>query len=221
MTQTLTYFLFLATFLLGAYALHRRLAGRRAWMLLLTAYRRRSAGRLEEAVRLLESATRLAPRLAEAHAELAVTRLALGRDPAAVRAGFEIALKLDPRQVAARYGLGFVLLHRFAEAEPAIVQLKAALALDPDYFAAWNTYGLALLARGDRAGAEAAFTRAHFLDPDAPEAENNLGVVRAREGRASEAVVHLRHALEGGEDLSTRANLERVQGAARKASDPA
>jgi len=55
----------------------------------------------------------------------------------------------------------------------------------------------------------ASFTKALEIRPNYPEAQNNLGVALARQGRLNEAIAHFNEALRLKPDyVQARANLE-------------
>lgn len=70
----------------------------------------------------------------------------------------------------------------------------------PENGRGWMNYGLALMERGEYAGAETAFLRALALAPAYSYAHVNLGVVKAATGRAAEAERSFRQGLALGKD---------------------
>jgi tetratricopeptide (TPR) repeat protein len=83
----------------------------------------------------------------------------------------------------------------------------------------WMNYGLALMARGDRAGAEAAYLKALDLVPSYLYLHVNLGILRASIGKDREAEEHFKKALElGAENPGSRVYYARFL--SRRGRDP-
>jgi serine/threonine-protein kinase len=72
---------------------------------------------------------------------------------------------------------------------------RAALAVRPQSVAAYNNLGAALLDRGDKAGAVAAYQKAVALEPGAVAAHNGLGLVLKTQGNLAAAVAEFQKAL--------------------------
>jgi protein O-GlcNAc transferase len=86
-------------------------------------------GRLEEAVRLLERAVKLQPRLTPAYCNLAMLEAALGRVDEAC-ANYRRALEIEPDRADVRHALGVALL-RGGRLDEAIFALREAAAAKP------------------------------------------------------------------------------------------
>lgn len=86
-------------------------------------------GRLEEAIRLLERAVKLQPRLTPAYCNLAMLEAALGRIDEAC-ANYRRALEIEPDRADVRHGLGVALL-RGGRLDEAIGALREAAKAKP------------------------------------------------------------------------------------------
>ena len=101
-------------------------------------------------------ALELAPDLAEAHRNYAVT---LGYGSPEAQAHLRRAAALDPNNAESMIGLG--VAHAAAgEFDQELAAFRRALELDPLWFRTTGTVGIALADRGDRTGAEAVARRA-------------------------------------------------------------
>lgn len=142
---------------------------------------KRAAAATRQAVEEYETAVRLEPKFAEAHARLAQaywiffswgwdrpgvpaeSMLALGRGAA------ELALKLQPN--ASEAWMAFADISQFSHPLDYREVLRAAeraVTLDPRNAEAWHTYGGALVEAGRDSDAAAALQRALALDPIRP-----------------------------------------------------
>ncbi len=127
-------------------------------------------------------------------------RLAMGRAYALGGAGgqaedqFRQTLALAPGLPAALWSLSDLLMkaERGAEAEPLLLALIAAR---PDDALAWERLGVLRRARGDSAGALAAFTEAATRLPDHPRTIGNLAAGLIEAGRAEAALLRIAPAL--------------------------
>ncbi|MFY9554429.1 MAG: tetratricopeptide repeat protein [Blastocatellia bacterium] len=101
--------------------------------------------------------------------------------PAAARAEFENALKLDASLIASRYQLGVVLLAAgdAAGAEGALVQVTQS---EPRWTPAHNALGSAYYAEGKYADAITAYQRAIAIEGNNPFAVAGLGLARVGKG---------------------------------------
>jgi tetratricopeptide (TPR) repeat protein len=134
----------------------------------------------DEALRLLERATRARPGAASLHDLRGRTLLALGRNAEATSA-FEAALSLDPSHARALAGLG-VLAYARGDAAAALGYLERASTADrddPDI--AYRTAQL-LLAAKHSAEAEASLRALLLRDPAHAGAANDLAWLAASEG---------------------------------------
>jgi protein O-GlcNAc transferase len=87
-------------------------------------------GRLDDAVRLLERAVKVQPRLTPAYCNLAMLEAALGRIDEAC-ANYRRALEIEPDRADVRHALGAALL-RGGRLDEAIAALREAAAAKPD-----------------------------------------------------------------------------------------
>jgi len=123
---------------------------------------------------------------AMAHAERA--RVAAQRGSAAEAvAAYEAALRLDPANVDAHRGLGFVLASQGQTAE-AIVHYREAIRLAPEDPAAHNNLAIALEEAGQLEEATREYAETVRLAPGEPGPRLNLGVVLAGQGRLDDAI---------------------------------
>jgi tetratricopeptide (TPR) repeat protein len=83
-------------------------------------------------------------------------------------------------------------LRRYDEA---VVQLDAAIRLEPTHAKAYYNLGLARAGQGRAAEADAAYRRSIALDPEGGEAHYNLGLLLAGQGKLDEAAVEYRRAI--------------------------
>lgn len=142
-------------------------------------------GRLDEAVRHLEEAVRIAPRDVVARNNLGAALFALGRlDEAGEQ--FRLASEIDPSDALARANLGAVARRR-GDAAIAEARFLEALALDPECMLARSERGLLLAAEGRTDEAIREFREAVRIRPNDPEARYNLGTALAGAGRHAEA----------------------------------
>src|SRR5262249_37010412 len=111
---------------------------------------------------------------------LAAAAVALGQDKPATPAEQYQALRKEHDKAPGKFPQNAVgaLMQIITQA----TSDRLSHAPDPDSPEAWNNRGAGWYARGDVAGALAAFDRALELRPDYPEALNNRGIVRHRLG---------------------------------------
>ena len=107
-----------------------------------------------------------------ARSELA-SLLADGRDWHGALQQYEQILKLRPGDLESRYGLVDALAH-MGDHDRVITELQVALSLDKANPATHYNLGVALLAKGRRHEAQAAFREALSLKPDYVEARAGL-----------------------------------------------
>jgi predicted O-linked N-acetylglucosamine transferase (SPINDLY family) len=103
-------------------------------------------------------------------------------------------LDAEPGNFPARHMLGLVRYQEGAAGE-ALIQIDAALELNPGVAEAWSNYGLVLTALERFSDALDAFNRAIALKPDYAEAFNNRAIVLTRLKREEEAVGDCQSAL--------------------------
>lgn len=146
-------------------------------------------GNPEAALRDLDAALRLAPRLAEGHALRGRVRLTLGQDEAA-RADLDEAIWLDSRLAPAYQARG-TLEARHGRLTAALADLDRATALDPDDPATLAERGALHVRRDDRPAARADFARALRLAPNHIPALLGRAQLRAAAGTYDEALADL------------------------------
>lgn len=149
------------------------------------------AGRHQDAIALLQAATKAEPDLFDAFLVLAQVQLTEG-DLVAAEKNYRCALRLAPKSQVALLGLAVLLNQtaRPAEAE-ALLQTAAGDVAKP---APWQsriacTLGLSLEAQGRKDEAVAAWRRAIALDPANMEAHRELNALLYRMGREDEFLV--------------------------------
>jgi len=151
------------------------------------------AGRVEEALPLLERAVRIAPRDPKARNGLGY---ALSLDERALEAQeqFRAAVELAPDYVEARSNLGIALAWtgRYAEARD---QLLEALRLDPGYAEAHNNLGKVYGLLSMREASIASYRRALERKPTMLAARFNLGAALFKADRPAEAAAVLEEVL--------------------------
>ncbi len=129
---------------------------------------------------------------------------ALGQ-PEAAAAGFRAVLAQDPSSMAARRGLGRVLLHR--DPVPAAAEFRAVLAAAPRDAAAWNDLGIARDLQGKHVAAQAAYRAALAAQPGLRAAQVNLALSLALGGNPAEGVRLLRPLAPPGAPERVRQDL--------------
>jgi tetratricopeptide (TPR) repeat protein len=134
-------------------------------------------GSHEEAATWFEKAIELAPRYADAHYELALELLAMGKQQAAV-GELTTALRHNPQHGEAHLELGVTML---AQGKPAVAlpQLRAAVRERPQDARAHYELARCCVRLGDHERAIASFREALRLRKDWPEASRQLAWVLA------------------------------------------
>lgn len=150
--------------------------------------------RLEDAVRELEEAGRLAPEVPEVHFNLGVVMGRLGRLDEGIAALRE-ALRLRPDYGEAQHNLG-VLYREAGESGAAVAAMERAAELAPASAEVAHARGLAYRQAGRIDDALDAFHRTLELDPEHALAHSNRGILLARSQRIDEAFEHLQRATE-------------------------
>ncbi len=148
-----------------------------------------SAGRLDEAAQLYETALEIDPDNHGLLNRLGVAHRQLARPGKALRC-FEKALALNAGEPGLHLNTGNVLidLDRLAEAE---IHFRQALALAPNFADAHNNLGDLLTRHGDDAAAAAVFRNGLDAAPEHSGLHANLGNACHRLGDAAAAVRHL------------------------------
>jgi tetratricopeptide (TPR) repeat protein len=171
----------------------------------------RWAGRSEEADRLAQRATDLAPDDAMAHAQRGATAEAAGRIEEAIRE-YKQAIELDPDSLEAHFGLADVLASQ-GKYEEAVREYHEALRVNSRQSAVLCNLGTALEALGRIDEAAAALRRAIEIKPGDGASHYNLGNLFRRVGRLQEAAEEYRQTLliyPYSEDARVHFNLARV-----------
>ena len=99
----------------------------------------------------------------------------------AALAQIKAAIGSDPDNAVYRMNAGWAS-RLLGNADDAQAALREAVRLDPALYPAFNDLGILLAARGDLAGARAAFDAALTAQPDYDLAHWNLGILTLREG---------------------------------------
>jgi tetratricopeptide (TPR) repeat protein len=176
----------------------------------------REGGRLTDAFRELQTATRLDPSDAEAHYALGSVAWALstpvssapakagGLTPADYQnlavAEFSKALALSPKDVTLRMSLAALYLEA-DRPHAAVQQAEEAVRIAPDNAAAHVTLGRAYFAGGEEEKAAAEFQAAEKLDPQDGGAYLALGQLRMFQRRNPQAEEAFRHAIQVSPNL--------------------
>ena len=151
------------------------------------------AGRVPDALAMLERAQRADPGFPETYNNLGRARMALG-DPDGARRDFERGIELAPHHAILHLNLAAAVL-RQGDARRARELLARAIALDPLLVAAYGPLAELELRGGDVAQAVAHLGRAVELAPDSAVAHADLGLGRLIEGQPAAAAGELRAAL--------------------------
>ena len=149
----------------------------------------KDAGQYEAAAAFQQRAITLAPRLAAAHRELAVTLAMMGKDDEAL-AELTRAVELDPNYGPARDDLG-VLLSRRGDLAGAEREYREAHRIDPKRPATIASLGGVALARGRADEAAAWYRGAIELSPADPVFHYQLSVALTGLNRLDEAAAEL------------------------------
>jgi tetratricopeptide (TPR) repeat protein len=148
----------------------------------------RAAGRLQEALEVLDRLVREQPQAAAARALRGLTLCNLDRFDEGVPE-LRAATALEPRDPGFRTDLGLVLF-ALGELDESESELRRALCASPGFPDALSNLGLVLRARGDFAGAERAARQALARRPELFQARINLGYALLAQGRFAEAWAH-------------------------------
>jgi tetratricopeptide (TPR) repeat protein len=143
-----------------------------------------AAGRLREALPLLESAVRLNPAYADARRNLGTALHGAHRLPEA-REQLGQALALRPDDADAHHVLGLVL-YELGLPEEAVAHLREASRLRPGFVEAISNLGNVFYFTGRYEEAAAAYREALRLQPDFADARANLAVVLGALGRGAQ-----------------------------------
>ncbi len=117
--------------------------------------------------------------------EAANQALAAG-NAAAAADGYRKALQINPRDPKLRYNLA-VALGDQGDFPAEDIELKKAVAIDPNLAAAQNKLGALAMQKQQPTEAESRFKKALAIDSSFAEAQDNLGALYAQQGKNSEA----------------------------------
>jgi tetratricopeptide (TPR) repeat protein len=152
-----------------------------------------SAGRVEEAERVLLQVLAEQPRNAQALHLLGVTRYQLGRPDEALPAIVQ-AIELAP-QVALFHSNLAEMLRQRGRVDDAIAAGERAVALDPTLALALSNLGVAYHDAGDFERAQACHDKALALQPGLVQSLNNLGSIERARKNPQGAIENYRRAL--------------------------
>ncbi|MGD1021041.1 MAG: tetratricopeptide repeat protein [Verrucomicrobiia bacterium] len=152
-----------------------------------------AAGRVPEAIRVLENFLQIVPDYAEGHLNLGIALGQAGKGQEAIE-HFEQALRINPDYAEAHITLGnaLTLSGRVPEA---IEHFEQALRINPDDAEAHYSLGNALAQMGRVPEAIVHYEQALRINPDDAEAHYNLGNALEKLGRTPEAIAHYEQVL--------------------------
>jgi tetratricopeptide (TPR) repeat protein len=140
-------------------------------------------------------ALKLAPDLAEAHAQMGWIHFWFEFDWPAAERVFRHALALNPNVVGAHFGLGFLLL-TLDRTEEGLAHVRWARELDPMSLIMNTMEAAFLLSLGRRDAASARLARAFEIEPNFWVAHIVLALIHFAKGQAEQALAALRRADE-------------------------
>jgi protein O-GlcNAc transferase len=158
------------------------------------------SGRIDEAMRLYQTAVRLAPNLARAHLNLGNILMVRGDLPAAMSA-FSEALARDPNYAAAHFNMGNAQAHQ-GLLEAALTSYRNAALSKSDFADAEVAQGTLLHGLGRLEDAEASYRRALQIDASHVAANWGIGDLLKDVRRHEDAVNHYSRALTIAPDRS-------------------
>jgi tetratricopeptide (TPR) repeat protein len=123
---------------------------------------------------------------------------------------FRLALESDPNNAVACNNIAWLLAAQGKDLNQALRFADMAVKRDPKYADAYDTLGWVRYRRGEYPQAVTALQEAKKLAPSNNEVAAHLGLAYAKVGRKQAALVELKQALLPGNNLSNRAELERV-----------
>lgn len=169
-------------------------------------------GSLDEALKHLREAIRVAPAYAGGHNDLGSVLAMKGREDEAI-GHFQEALRIRPRFAEAHHNLALALQHKGLNNE-AIAHFQKAVDFKPDYATAHRNLGILLGKQGWLDEAIGHLNQAIQLSPDDAGAHCNLGITLGKRGRVEEAVSELRMAVKlNPNDAEAQCNLGVALGA--------
>ena len=169
-----------------------------AWATVLSRFLETDAAR-----NAFEEALALDPKLAAAHVNLALI-LAQADELSAAHENMDRAIELEAgnKDAASAYFVRAMVWSAQGDNRNAIVDLKNATRLRPDYAAAWSDLSQLLFSASDLSGALAAAQRAVAIDPKDPAAQYQLGRIYLASGNSVAALEHLKAARSLGRKTS-------------------
>lgn len=178
------------------------------------------AGDYTKATEYFAKASALAPKAAELHSALGLSRLALGENDRAV-AEMETAAAMDTKSPKA--GVLLVMTHlRLKEYDKALTAVKALEKEQPDSPLAYNLKGAAYLGKNDSVAARASFEKALSIQPVNLPAVMNLVQLDLLDKKPEVAKKRLEAMLEkdkkNSQVMTALANLALSQGQAKEAT---
>jgi len=150
-------------------------------------------GKLLDAERSYQKATKISPKFVEAHNNLGNVLIDMKRLKEASVA-YRKALKIHPSHPMLLNNLGNVLQLR-GEYKTAISWLNKAIAEQPNYADAYNNLGNALAGQGEPDSAITAYRKAIQFDPRHKQAYDGLGATLSDQGEFDKAISTYREAI--------------------------
>lgn len=150
-------------------------------------------GRTAEARTQLAQAVALSPGWAVPHAWTAQLEMAARRMDAASDEAMK-ALALDPKLALAHYVLGTMAVQGW-QLQPAIIHLRAAVYIEPEWTSPIDMLGWALVLQGKYADAETAYQQLAQLSPGGSEAPFGMSLSRHAAGDDRSALAWIDRAL--------------------------
>lgn len=144
----------------------------------------RLTGRFDEERKVLEDGLLFGPN-AKLEVGLAAIDVRSG-DLASAEARYQNALRIDPKNSEAFFGIG-VMRSKEGKIAEALENYNRALAIDPQYVAVYNNIGSLLLDEGKEVEAEKNFRTAVTINPSFQEGFQNLGSLYAGQKKFKEA----------------------------------
>lgn len=154
--------------------------------------------RMPEAIRLLQEAARLNPKMPEPLLDLAQLEERADNVLGAVEA-YRRALERAPENAVLLNNLAYLLSADPVSRDEAVRLAERAVALAPQSPVVADTLGWTLYLKGDLARAEALLAAAAKAAPGIAEVRYHLGMVYAKQGKAPEARRELEASLKAGE----------------------
>ncbi|MCW9034735.1 MAG: tetratricopeptide repeat protein [Rhodospirillales bacterium] len=150
-------------------------------------------GNSAQAIDLITKALKINPRYAEAHSNLGLAHLSLGK-PKEAAACFRKALSISPDTAESHSNLGNALLD-MQEATRAIASYRKALAINPNFLEAHFNLGNAFKELGKLTDAATSYQRALAINPQLADVHNNLAIVFGELGNFHNALACQRRAV--------------------------